>query len=190
MDRGRRTEQRGLAAGRWVTWVVLALLLGLDPDLGAWIHPLVFAAGLAVFALAMRWDASDRQRITRRSDVAFWLHLLAAPLIIHPAFAMLGLVGVGGTTVAHAGVAVAIYLVLALVALAIDRRAVLVSALFYVLYAISALFRAAGSLNESFALTALVIGSAMMLLSAFWHPVRQRVLQWVPAAIRARLPAI
>ena len=90
---------------------------------------------------------------------------------------------------AHAGAAVAIYFVLAVVALAIDRRAVLVSALFYVLYAISALFRAAGSLNESFALTALIIGSALLLLSAFWHPVRTRILGALPGAIRARLPS-
>ncbi len=180
------TVAAGAAA---VIATVLALLLWIDPDLRAWLHPLVFLCGLAVFALAMRWDASDRERITRRADVAFWLHLLAAPLMIHPAFAMLGLVGIDATTVAHAGAAVAIYFVLAVVALAIDRRAVLVSALFYVLYALSALFRAAGSLNESFALTALIIGSALLLLSAFWHPVRTRVLGAIPAPIRARLPA-
>ena len=31
------------------------------------------------------------RRITRRSDVAFWLHLLAAPMIAHPIFSLLGL---------------------------------------------------------------------------------------------------
>jgi hypothetical protein len=30
----------------------------------------------------MWWDSSDRARLTRRSDVAFWLHLLAAPMIV------------------------------------------------------------------------------------------------------------
>ena len=34
---------------------------------------------------------SDPRRETRRSDVAFWLHLLAAPLIVHPVFTLLGL---------------------------------------------------------------------------------------------------
>ena len=42
---------------------------------------LMFVAGLGVFAFAMRWDLQDPERITRRSDVAFWLHLAAAPLI-------------------------------------------------------------------------------------------------------------
>ena len=35
------------------------------------ILPLVLMAGLATFAVAMRWDMSDRARTTRRSDVAF-----------------------------------------------------------------------------------------------------------------------
>ena len=47
--------------------------------------------GIGTFLLAMRWDASDPRRETRRSDVAFWLHLLAAPLIVHPVFTLLGL---------------------------------------------------------------------------------------------------
>ena len=44
----------------------------------------VLIAGLGVFTLAMWWDRSDRVRQTRRSDVAFWLHLLAAPMIAAP----------------------------------------------------------------------------------------------------------
>ena len=51
---------------------------------------LVLIAGLGVFTLAMWWDRSDRVRQTRRSDVAFWLHLLAAPMIAHPIFHLLG----------------------------------------------------------------------------------------------------
>jgi hypothetical protein len=45
---------------------------------------------LVVFGIALRWDASDRERRTRRADVAFWLHLLAAPLLVHPVFTTLG----------------------------------------------------------------------------------------------------
>src|SRR5437588_323954 len=51
----------------------------------------VLCAGLITFALALAWDMSDPMRRTRRSDVAFWLHLLAAPAIVHPAFGLLGL---------------------------------------------------------------------------------------------------
>ena len=51
----------------------------------------VLLLGIGTFLFAMRWDGSDRARITRRSDVAFWLHLLAAPMIVHPVFTLLGL---------------------------------------------------------------------------------------------------
>jgi hypothetical protein len=84
----------------------------------------------------------------------------------------------------------AIYLALTLVALAIDRRALLVSALSYALYAMSALLRAAGSLSTSLALTGLVIGSALLLLSAYWRPARRAVVGALPASIRASLPDV
>ena len=51
----------------------------------------VLLLGVGVFLFAMWWDASDRARLTRRSDVAFWLHLLAAPMIAHPIFTLIGL---------------------------------------------------------------------------------------------------
>ena len=51
----------------------------------------VLLLGIGMFLFAMWWDASDRARATRRSDVAFWLHLLAAPMIAHPIFTLMGL---------------------------------------------------------------------------------------------------
>jgi hypothetical protein len=170
---------------------VLLLLVGLVPALTGHWPPLLLAGGLLVFAFAMWWDTSDRTRTTRRSDVAFWLHLSAAPMIVHPTFTMLGLAGGGAAAdLPRAGVAVATYFLLALVALAVDRRALLVSALIYVVYAMMALFSAAGTLSASFALTALVIGSALLLLSALWHRARAAVLLLLPAGLRARLPVV
>jgi hypothetical protein len=173
-----------------VTGLITSLSYALLPSMASAARPILLACGLAVFALAMGWDMSDRTRVTRRSDVAFWLHLSAAPMIVHPIFGMLGLLGHGETDIDKAAAAVAIYLALALVALMIDRRALLVSALVYVLYAISALLRAAGSLSASFALTALIIGSALLLLSAFWHRARRAVVEPLPAGMKNRLPAI
>jgi len=63
----------------------------------------------------------------------------------------------------------------------------MVSALTYVLYAFSALLKLYGVVSLSFALTALVIGSALLLLSAFWHPTRAAVLRAFPDALRAHL---
>ncbi len=170
--------------------MVVSLIGALVPAMRGFMMPLLFLGGLAVFALAIGWDIGDRARTTRRADVAFWLHLSSAPLIVHPAFVMLGLLNRGEANAGRALVAVAIYFLLALVALAIDRRALLVSALFYVLYAMSVLFRLAGSPATSFALTALVIGSALLLLSAFWHRARAVVVGWLPGTIRARMPVV
>ena len=150
---------------------------------------LTFIAGLAVFAFAMRWDIADRERITRRSDVAFWLHLLAAPMIAHPVFYSLGILDPGGGPGVGSAIAViAIYVLFGLVALAVDRRALLVSALAYVLIALGFLIDRFGAVELTFALTALVIGSALLTLSAFWSPIRQRIVTSLPNGLQGRLP--
>jgi hypothetical protein len=46
----------------------------------------------------MFWDYADIHRVTYESDVAFWLHLASAPLIIHPIFGMLGVLDGGEST--------------------------------------------------------------------------------------------
>lgn len=150
--------------------------------------PMVFVAGLGVFAFAMRWDMSDRARETRRSDVAFWLHLLAAPMIAHPLFHWLGVVD-GENIGAGAAIGVlAIYVLFGLVALAVDRRALLVSALAYVLIALTWLLKTFGMVELNVAITGLVIGSALLTLSAFWSPIRRAVVARLPGDVQARLP--
>ena len=145
--------------------------------------------GVLTFLFAMWWDASDRRRQTRRSDVAFWLHLLAAPLIVHPVFWLLGLTE-GAASTLDGFVVILLYVAIGVVALAIDRRALLVSALAYVLYAINMLFREYGAVELSVALTALVIGSALLLLSAFWPNARRAVVGLLPEGLQARLPVL
>lgn len=151
------------------------------------IFPLVLVGGLATFALAMWWDGTDLKRQTRRSDVAFWLHLAAAPMIAHPVFHMLG-VFEGDIGIAQAVVVMALYVIFAIIALAIDRRALLVSSLAYVLYALSTLFNQAGAVELSMAFTALVIGSALLTLSAFWQPMRRAVVGVLGSGLADRLP--
>ncbi len=178
--------------------VIASLLIGGDPDLltePQWLRirsileGAALLLGIGTFLVAMRWDASDRRRETRRSDVAFWLHLLAAPMIVHPVFSLLGLTD-GQASIGSAIVVVLLYVALAAVALAIDRRALLVSALAYVLWAINALFQQSGAVELSVALTALVIGSALLLLSAFWPNARRLVVAPLPDGLQARLPLL
>ena len=91
------------AVAAWVHWwrfqvpitvaAGVAALVAIVLSLGAMAAPSLVKAhpavvflplGLLVFALAMWFDARDLKRQTRRTDIAFWLHLLAAPLIVHP----------------------------------------------------------------------------------------------------------
>ena len=169
-----------------VVGVVIALIVGFIPAARDWIFPLVLIAGLGMFAFAMRWDMSDLDRRTRRSDVAFWLHLAAAPLIAHPVFNLLGVFD-GDVGVAKALVVIALYIAFAFIALAVDRRALLVSSLVYVLGAMYALFEQSGAVELAAALTALVIGSALLTLSAFWQPMRRQVVG-VLGGLREKLP--
>ena len=181
-----------------VVTLIASLLVGGRPELierAEWrniqhvIEGVVLLLGIGTFLLAMRWDASDRRRETRRADVAFWLHLLAAPMIVHPVFSLLGLT-TGDASVGGAIIVILLYVVLAVVALAIDRRALLVSALAYVLWAINALFQQSGAVELSVALTALVIGSALLLLSAFWANARRVVVAPLPGNLQAKLPLL
>jgi hypothetical protein len=149
----------------------------------------VLLLGVGTFLFAMWWDASDRARITRRSDVAFWLHLLAAPMIVHPIFTLLGL-NDGNATIGEGFVVILLYVAIGLTALAIDRRALLVSALAYVLYALNEMFRQFGAVELNVALTALVIGSALLMLSAFWSQARAAVVKPLPTGLRERLPIV
>lgn len=183
------TVAAGAAA---VSAIVVGLLIAVvgDPEQSKnLILGIVLVLGIGVFLFAMRWDSSDPARLTRRSDVAFWLHLLAAPMIAHPIFALLGLTS-GRVTVGEGLVVVLLYVLFGLTALAIDRRALLVSALAYVLFALNELFKQFGAIELNVALTALVIGSSLLLLSAFWHQARETVLKPLPDSLRAKLPVV
>lgn len=156
----------------------------------ALIAPVALICGIAVFAYAMRWDMSDRMRTTQRSDIAFWLHLVAAPLIAHPLFYWMGVTSGESIGVLTAIGVLAIYLVFAAIALSVDRRALLVSALAYVLIALAQLFRLYGAVELNVALTALIIGSALLGLSAGWQAIRRRMVRLFPESMQARLPPI
>lgn len=167
----------------------LFLLFYFVPAVSGWTLPTVFILGILVFSLAMKWDSSDTLRQTRRSDVAFWLHLVAAPLIVHPLFSV---AGIFDNTVGfwQAVLVVFLYSLMAIVAVSIDRRALMVSALIYVLYAFNTLFEQYGVVSLGFAFAALSIGVGLLILSIFWHRCRTVMIVRYPDWIQRRLPAL
>ena len=172
-----------------VIGLIVTSLLSAFPDIRQWLLTALFSCGVLTFLFAMFWDASDRSRTTRHSDVAFWLHLLSAPLIIHPVFSSLGIFS-GDQSLSNMGVVVGLYFLMSLISLAVDRRAFMVSSLIYVLYALSNLLKAYGVVGSSFAVTGLFIGSALLLLSAYWHTARAALVIKLPHSIQGVLPEI
>jgi uncharacterized membrane protein YhaH (DUF805 family) len=163
-------------------FAALAALLGADGN-----GVPVLLLGLVGFAWAMWWDQSDRERRTRRSDVAFWLHLLSAGLVVHPLFRLTGLFD-PDSGAGSAVTVIALYAGLTLLALAIDRRAMLVAALFYLIWAAGSLFTELGEPGVYVPLTGLVTGGGLLLLSAFWGRARSSFVRRLPREWQRLLP--
>lgn len=157
---------------------------------------LLLALALVVFAVALAFDFSDPQRRTRRSDYAFWLHLMAAPALIGSV--MNFLVGVGsvfaiGSTLSavDAAIIVATMAVMSVLAILIDRRAFLVAGLGYLgaaIFAIADNTPLSGSVTA--AVTVMAVGLTVLVLALGWQTARARLLALAPERLRAVLPPL
>ncbi len=166
--------------------LISALLFSLFPQIQGHSNIVFILVGLSLFIYAMWWDIRDRNRLSYRSDVAFWLHLFAAPLIVHPIFTAIGIFG-SHISVAQSSLVIGLYVVVALISLAIDRRALMISALTYVLYAFTTLLKQYDFISLNFAITALIIGFALLMLAAFWHKCRNFILEFLPINLQNKL---
>ncbi len=172
------------------TGVLLAILLGDDVRV---MSIVVLAFGVAVFAMAMWFDRQDRGRIGRLSDCGFWLHLCAAPAITH-GFVTLIAAAMGLKTNSDVKMNVLLLLFFAglvLVALWVDRRALLVSSFTYVIGALANLSDVAGSSSQG-AMAFLLAGFGLLVvvLGVYWKSIRSALFaryshvplaNWVPA---------
>jgi hypothetical protein len=165
----------------------ISLLVSLLPAAQDYLVCMMFFGGIAIFTAAMFWDASDLRRVTGRSDVAFWLHLTAAPLIVHPIFSSLGVLE-GNERFTSLVIIIALYITLTAVSVIIDRRAFMVSSLVYVLVALATLLKTYGLAEDSFAYVGVLIGFSLLLLSGFWHKARQQLVLRLPQTIQNKVP--
>ncbi|BCJ89327.1 hypothetical protein IZ6_00620 [Terrihabitans soli] len=173
------------AAGLVAIFAGILFAVG-DGSLVILLQPLLFLCGVAIFAAAMRFDMVDPLRQTRRTDIAFWLHLLAAPLIVHSVLSRMMSSDTLTSTTAFA--ILAVFIVLASVAVLVNRRAILVAGLSYTGFAFGTLIREAGFSSIAAPLTLLALGALVLLLSAGWNFLRSRILRAVPEGWRTKLP--
>lgn len=172
--------------------LICAIVGGLEIIAPAWTkdhQPLILAAlGALVLAAAIRIDATDTHRLTRRSDVAFWLHLLAAPMLVQ-ALSSLLFGSVSEIGVAQAIGILVLFVVLGLIALVLDRRALLVSGLSYAGIAIGYLLSGGLAKDVSLSLTLLGLAALVLLLSAQWRSLRGAALRVLPlGSVRQFVP--
>jgi hypothetical protein len=146
----------------------------------------LLVAGLVVFAIAMTFDMSDPRRQSWRSDAAFWLHMLAAPMIVHPA--IFGLAGGPTLTMdGSPGIILLLFGLFTLIAIIIDRRALIVSALAYAGGAIG--YYLSDNLFSGTGFTLLALGGVILALSAGWQPIRRAILPLLPLGrLKDKLP--
>jgi hypothetical protein len=175
--------------------IVASIPVGIAIVLGASLPQMklaFLALGLAAFALAMRFDLRDPERRTVAADNAFWLHLAAAPLIVHATVGFVWAEKAADLSLSAAFVTMAVIFVLAFVALVVDRRALLVSGLFYFGAALFVVIRTT-SVQEPAVLgvTLLILGVALVLLGVGWRGLRSLTVNTViPPALARRLPTL
>jgi len=158
--------------------------------------PLV--CGLIVFAVAVALDIHDRERRTIWSDCAFWLHVVSAPMLVHPLFILstgqdvvFGRIepGTGATVMLAALILGFVY-----VALAIDRRSLLVPTLAYfgslgIYYLVNTAANTTGI--PPFALILLAVGALIIFFGAGWQRIRRLIVgSTLPTSVLDRLPPI
>jgi hypothetical protein len=128
----------------------------------AWI---TLALGICTFAAAMYFDASDPHRVTRRAANGFWLHVVAAPMLINTiALTLLE----SGSNIALLGVCI----LFAVVAIVIDRRSFLITAIGYCIALTVTVMDGEGT-----AFSILIMGIALVLLGALWERIRAVLLR-------------
>jgi len=158
--------------------------------------PLV--CGIVIFSVAVFLDIKDRERVTIWSDCAFWLHVISAPLLVHPLFILAtGQDVVFGQIEPDAMATVLLFLLIGgffYVALAIDRRSLLIPTLAYfgslgIYYLVSSTANNTGI--PPFALILLAIGSMIIIFGAGWQHIRNIVIRpTLPTFVLNKLPLI
>jgi hypothetical protein len=153
----------------------------------------LLSAGLFIFAL--RLDIKDKNRVTRRSDVAFWLHLTTAPLLLYSMFLVIfgndGFWWSSNPTAGDAIIAVVLITIMILVGIIIDRRAFVTSGLLSLGVALYTITASVGiTLSSIGAFSFLAVGIIVLLLGTGWHFLRQSVVSKLPDNWQEVLPPV
>lgn len=155
----------------------------------------IFLIGaLGIFSAAMSYDIADPARKSRLSDVAFWLHLAAAPALLYAMLSFIFLRNINGewwgdaTSPGDAAAMLTIVIVFMAIGLIIDRRAFVTSGLLSLGFAIwTILQRGGANLGDYFSVKVLAVGRVVLFIGIFWQALRRAVVSLLPETITSRL---
>jgi hypothetical protein len=154
---------------------------------------IMLISALGLFAIALYFDLSDIKRTTRRSDIAFWLHMGAAPALLYSTIfafsAQTTVFDMTQSVSARTPTVVITVAVLMLIGLIIDRRAFVTAGLLSLGVAIYGVFRNGGAgVDTYFYLTLLIVGVIVLVIGIGWVPLRRLTLRLLPHSLSSRLP--
>ncbi|MEM1086890.1 MAG: hypothetical protein AAGH90_04110 [Pseudomonadota bacterium] len=143
--------------------------------------------GILTFLAAVFFDMQDPERIRKPSDHAFWLHLTAAPQIIAGVSTIVTgsniLMGStsGTDNSAQSLTLLGVLLLIGIVSLAINRRALIAASLITFIFGLSFVLSEVGlDASNIFIMVTIIIGSGVVLLGAGWKTARRAVLVFFP----------
>ncbi len=158
------------------------------------LHFVLLTGGSVLGLMAILQDLRDPERVTRRSDVAFWLYLVAVPAILKTAFDLIDPTQ-GASSAVVMVVLVAIMMLLGLI---MDRRAFVTAGLIYLGYAFSTLLKQ-GFLGGRFAsiggeshflFLLLAIGIIVLGFGIGWRLWRRLLISRLPHRWLEKLPKV
>jgi hypothetical protein len=141
--------------------------LGVSPAFAT--ATLVF--GIGAFLVGMWFDTRDPHRLGRHAATAFWCHLLAAPALVNTvAVTLLNGSGLGLLAIA--------LVLIAVLALVIDRRSFLTAAIAYIALVIGWVMGGGDGTQWIFIL--IVLGALITAIGTWWVQLRAWVMQLLP----------
>lgn len=167
-------------------------------------HPVFFLsfclAGAILLLLTAIWfDLKDPARITRRSDVAFWLHLVTAPALLYSLLVLIYYAGggtsdgwdVGSIARQQPVTVVAVVSAFILFGLIMDRRAFVTASLLSLGVSVATLLEhRMSSFGSIFFISLLVLGTIVLTIGVLWPALRRLVVSPLPQGLQTRLPPL
>lgn len=155
-------------------------------------NPVVFVVmGFMVFVVAMLFDSRDTKRVSHLSDSAFWLHLLASPLLVHGVMVSMFFSDQPWINAfSKEAVVLVFFVIFFLLALLVDRRAMLISTQIYVIYSLTNFLQ--GSLNSSqnvLIFVLIILGLSVIFFGTYWYKTRSFIFGFLSgSAISKYIP--